>query len=134
MSNDENAKYFDLYTTGLGYLNRVREIAPREGSPFLSVTVAALRGNAEDAQYTYFECRVSGRQARQIVRSLQPAIEGELKVLAGFKLSDLYAQPFTYKNGAKAGETGVRLKARLLRLMWVKVDGVPFCAEDEVAA
>ena len=134
MTDSVTEKYFDLHTTGIGYLNRVREVAPREGSPFLSVTVAALRGNAEDTQYTYFECRVSGRQARQIVRSLQPAIEGELKVLAGFKLSDLYAQPFTYKNGEKAGETGVRLKARLLRLMWVKVDGVPFCAEDEVAA
>ena len=134
MTDSVAEKYFDLHTTGIGYLNRVREVAPREGSPFLSVTVAALRGNAEDVQYTYFECRVSGKQARQLVRSLQPAIEGELKVLAGFKLSDLYAQPFTYKNGDKAGETGVRLKARLLRLMWVKVDGVPFFAEDEVAA
>ena len=134
MTDSVAEKYFDLHTTGIGYLNRVREVAPREGSPFLSVTVAALRGNADDAQYTYFECRVSGKRARQIVRSLQPAIEGELKVLAGFKLSDLYAQPFTYKNGDKAGETGVRLKARLLRLMWVKVDGVPFFAEEELAA
>ena len=35
--------------------------------------------------------------------------------LIGFTLSDLYAEPFTYKNGDKAGETGVSLKARLLR-------------------
>ena len=42
MSSQENAKYFDLYTTGIGYLNRVREVTPKEGSPFSSVTIAAL--------------------------------------------------------------------------------------------
>ena len=60
MSNDDT-KYFDLYTTGIGYLNRVREVTPKEGSPFWSVTIAALRGSVDDVQYTYFECRVSGQ-------------------------------------------------------------------------
>ncbi len=85
MSN-EDTKYFDLYTTGIGYLNRVREVTPKEGSPFWSVTIAALRGSADDAQYSYFECRVSGKQAQEIVRQLKPAVEGKLKVLVGFKL------------------------------------------------
>jgi hypothetical protein len=129
MSSQENAKYFDLYTTGIGYLNRVREVTPKEGSPFSSVTIAALRGSVDDAQYTRFECRVSGKQAQEIVRQLQPAVEGKLKVLIGFTLSDLFAEPFTFKNGDKAGETGVSLKARLLRVGWAKVDGQPFNTE-----
>jgi len=55
-------------------------------------------------------------------------------VLVGFTLSDLYAEPFTFKNGEKAGETGVSLKARLLRLTWAKVDGEPFFTDEEHAA
>ena len=134
MSNNESPKYFDLHSTGIGYLNRVREVTPKEGTPFLSVTIAALRGSVDNVQYTHFECRVSGRQAQQVVRQVKPAVEGKLKVLIGFTLSDLYAETFTFKSGDKAGETGVSLKSRLLRVSWAKVDGQPFYKEQEHAA
>ncbi|MGB5614071.1 MAG: STY4534 family ICE replication protein [Sedimenticolaceae bacterium] len=134
MSNNESPKYFDLHTTGIGYVNHVREVTPKEGNPFLSVTIAALRGSVDNVQYTYFECRVSGRQAQQVVRQVKPAVEGKLKVLIGFTLSDLYGETFTFKNGDKAGETGISLKARLLRVSWAKVDGQPFYKEQEHAA
>jgi hypothetical protein len=132
MSNQE-AKYFDLLTTGLGYINRVREVTPEEGNPFLSVTLAALRGSADNAQYTHFECRVAGKQAKAVVRELQAAVEGDHKVLIGFTLSDLYAEAFTYRKGEKAGETGISLKARLLRIGWAKIDGEPFEIEQAAA-
>jgi predicted Zn-dependent protease len=134
MSTNETKQYFDLHTTGIGYLNRVREVTPKEGSPFLSVTIAALRGSVDNAQYTHFECRVSGKKAQELVRQLKPAVEGNQKVLIGFTLSDLYAESFTFKNGDKAGETGISLKARLLRLAWAKVDGQPFYTAEEQAA
>lgn len=134
MSNNETTKYFDLHTNGIGYLNRVREVTPEEGTPFLSVTIAALRGSVDNVQYTHFECHVSGKKAQEIVRQLKSAVEGKLKVLIGFTLSDLYAESFTYKNGDKAGETGVSLKARLLSIAWAKVDGQPFVTEQETAA
>ena len=134
MSNNETTKYFDLHTNGIGYLNRVREVTSEEGTPFLSVTIAALRGSVDNVQYTYFECHVSGKKALEIVRQLKSAVEGKLKVLIGFTLSDLYAESFTYKNGDKAGETGVSLKARLLSIAWAKVDGQPFVTEQETAA
>ena len=50
MSNHETKQYFDLHTTGIGYLNLVREVTPKEGSPFLSITIAALRGSVDNAQ------------------------------------------------------------------------------------
>jgi hypothetical protein len=121
--SDQEAKYFDLLTTGLGYINRVREVTPEEGNPFTSVTLAALRGSADNAQYTHFECRVAGKQAKAVIRELQAAVEGDHKVLVGFTLSDLYPEAFTYKKGEKAGQTGISLKARLLRIGWAKVDG-----------
>lgn len=134
MSNNETTKYFDLHTNGIGYLNRVREVTPEEGTPFLSVTIAALRGSVDNVQYTHFECPVSGKKAQEIARQLKSAVEGKLKVLIGFTLSDLYAESFTYKNGDKSGETGVSLKARLLSISWAKVDGQPFVTEQETAA
>ena len=134
MSNNESSKYFDLHTSGIGYLNRIREVMPKEGTPFLSVTIAALRGSVDNAQYTHFECRVSGIQAQKVIRQVQPALEGKLKVLIGFTLSDLYADTFIFKSGEKSGETGVSLKARLLRVSWAKVDGQPFYKEQEHGA
>ena len=134
MSTNETRKYFDLHTTGIGYLNRVREVTPKEGTPFLSVTIAALRGSVDNAQYTHFECHVSGKQAQQLVRQLKLAVEGNSKVLIGFTLSDLYAEAFIFKSGDKAGDTGISLKARLLRIAWAKVDGQPFyTAQDDAA-
>ena len=134
MSSNEPTKYFDLHTDGLGYLNRIREVTPKEGTPFLSATIAALRGSVDNVQYTHFECRVSGKQAQELVRQLKPAVEGKSKVLIGFTLSDLYAEVFTFKSGDKAGETGISLKARLLRIAWAKVDGEPFYSAQDNAA
>ena len=124
MSN-ENNKYFDLHTTGIGYLNRIREVTPTEGKPFLAVTLAAIHGSVSNVQHTYFECGVYGEQAQNLVRELKPAVEDDSKVLIGFTLSDLKAESFTFQQGDKAGQTGVNLKARLIKIAWAKVDGVP---------
>ena len=62
----------------LHHRHRLSEPCPggdaEEGSPFWSVTIAALQGSTDDAQYSYFECRVSGKQAQEIVRQLKPAV------------------------------------------------------------
>lgn len=134
MSTNETTKYFDLHTHGIGYLNRIREVTPREGNPFLSVSIAALRGSVDNVQYTHFECTVAGRKAQEVVRQLKPAVEANQKVLIGFTLSDLHAESFTFKNGDKAGETGISLKSRLLRITWAKVDGQPFYTAQDNAA
>lgn len=127
---DEGTKYFDLYTNGIGYLNRVREVTPREGSPFWSVTIAALRGSADAVRYTYFECRVAGKRAQDLVRELQSAVDGQRKVLVGFVLSDLFVEAYTHRKGDRNGDPGASLKARLLRISWASIDGEPFYKEQ----
>ena len=134
MNSNESTKYFDLHTTGIGYLNRVREVTPEQGTPFLAVTVAAIHGSVSDVQHTYFECGVYGEQAQNIVRELKPAVEGESKVLIGFTLSNLKADSFTFTKGDKAGQTGVNLKARLIRIAWAKVDGQKVSIEQQRVA
>lgn len=125
MQDSSQPKYFDLHTTGIGYLNRVREVKPERAQPFLAVDVSALHGDADNVEYTRFYCRVSGKEAQEIVRSLMPAVEADRKVLVGFKIGDLYAETFTYERGERQGQTGVSLKARLLKITWAKVDGEP---------
>ena len=41
--------YFNLYTSGLGYLNRIREVTPKKGEPFLCCDIAALRSQQRGA-------------------------------------------------------------------------------------
>ena len=133
-ANNKETKYFDLHVTGIGYLNRVREVPVKRSQPFLAVDISALHGDSEDVQYTRFDCRVSGSDAKAIIESLMPVIDDDKnKVLVGFKLGDLYTDTFTYKSGDKAGQTGISLKARLLRIDWVKVNGKPFDIEIRAA-
>ena len=134
MKDSDNVHYFDLHTTGVGYLNRVREVNPEQGSPFLAVTVAAIHGKSTDVNRTYFECAVYGEQAQQSVRALKPAVDANKKVLLGFTLSNLNAEAFTYQQGDKAGQTGVNLKARLIRVAWAKVDGQKFTLPQQRVA
>jgi hypothetical protein len=123
-NNESNpSRYFDLHVTGLGYLNRAREVKVPRGQAFLAVGIAALHGAAEAVEKTWFDTRVSGQEAQKVVRELMPDIEANKSVLVGFKLGDLAPETFVYESGPKAGQTGVSLKARLLRIAWAKVDG-----------
>lgn len=120
----QDQKYFDLHVSGIGYVNRVREVQVKRGDAFFAVDISALHGSSQETQYTRFDCRVSGKEAQQIIEQIKPMIEDDKnKILIGFKLGDLYAETFTYQKGKKAGQTGISLKSRLLRITWVKVNG-----------
>lgn len=123
MSSNET-KYFDLHTTGIGYLNRIREVSPRKGKPFLAVTVAALHGSSDAAEYSYIDCNVVGAEAEKLVRQYEQSVIANQKVLVSFRIGDIWADAFTYEKGEKKGQPGASLKGRLLFLNWIKVDGV----------
>ncbi|QNM96736.1 STY4534 family ICE replication protein [Chitinimonas koreensis] len=123
MSSSTEKSYFDLHTTGIGYLNRIREVKPKKGDPFLACDIAALNGASDDVSYVRFDTRVSGTEAQHLVRRCIQAVEAEKKVLIGFKLGDLWTDIFTYSKGKNAGQPGVSLKARLLFIGFIKVDG-----------
>ncbi|MEZ2743850.1 STY4534 family ICE replication protein [Halopseudomonas bauzanensis] len=116
-------KYFDLHTTGIGYLNRLREVTPRKGKPFMAVTVAALKGSADAVEYVYVDCNVVGKEAEKQIRRCQQAVDAEMKVLIGFRIGDIWPDIFTYEKGPKQGQTGVSLKGRLLYIGWIKING-----------
>lgn len=124
MDNSSERSFFDLHITGLGYLNRIREVKPKKGDPFLACDIAALNGPSDDVSYVRFDTRVSGSDAQHLVRRCIDAVKAEKKVMIGFKLGDLWTDLFTYTKGDKAGQQGVSLKARLLFVSWIKIDGV----------
>ncbi|OSR95733.1 hypothetical protein BV330_00058 [Pseudomonas syringae pv. actinidiae] len=124
MSNPTNeSKFFDLHTTGIGYLNRIREVKPRKGNPFMAVTVAALKGSTDSAEYAYIDCNVVGAEADKLIRRCQDAVDAGKKVLVSFRIGDIWADVFTYSSGPKQGQTSASLKGRLLYISWIKVDG-----------
>lgn len=118
MTTSTSPQYFNLHTSGIGYLSRIREVKPKKGAAFLACKVSALCGAADEVEYRYFDCRVSGAEAEKLVRRYQQAVEADSKVLIGFNIGDLY--PDMYESN---GETKVMLKGRLLRIDWVKVNG-----------
>lgn len=116
-------KFFNLHTDGMGYLNRIRQVKPKRGDPFLACDISALVGPADAVEYRRFDCRVSGKDAQHLVRRCEQAVREEKKVLVGFRVGDLWPDVFTYSKGPKEGQTGVSLKARLLLIRWIKVEG-----------
>lgn len=127
-SNQQSTQssYFDLHTQGVGYLNRVRLVKPRKGEPFLACSISAMRGDADEVQYTYFDVRVSGADARKVVEGLRPDVEADKKVIVGFRIGDIFVDSFVYQKDSerhKKGDHGVMLKGRLLKVSFVKVDG-----------
>lgn len=123
MSNQVQPAFFDLHVEGVGYLNRVRTVRPKKGQEFLACTISAMRGAAGQVEYTKFDCRVSGAEAKQMVQLLEPEVAAKKSVIIGFKLSDIYPEVFTYEKGERKGQQGVSIKARLLKVKFAKVEG-----------
>lgn len=122
-SSQTQPSYFDLHINGLGYLHRIRDVTPRKGDAFLACDIAALNGASNDVSYVKFDTRVSGTQAQHLVRRCINAVDAEKKVLIGFRLGDLWSDIYTRAKGPQAGQQAVSLKARLLFISWIKVDG-----------
>jgi len=90
MTTSINKSFFDLHITGLGYLNRIREVKPKKGDAFLACDIAALNGPSDDVAYVRFDTRVSGSEAQHLVRRCIQAVDAEKKVMIGFRLGDLW--------------------------------------------
>src|SRR3546814_4854972 len=45
MTTSNEKSYFDLHITGLGYLNRIRAVKPKNGDAFLACDIAALNAD-----------------------------------------------------------------------------------------
>ena len=78
LTTSTDKSYFDLHITGLGYLNRIREVKPKKGDAFLACDIAALNGPSDDVAYVRFDTRVSGSSAAPRA-PLHQAVDAEKK-------------------------------------------------------
>ena len=124
MNAPSQKTHFDLHVSGIGYLNRVREVTPRKGEPFHACSINALRGDGDAPDYTRFDLIIRGGKALKRVLSLCDAVDRKQKVIVAFKLGDIYADLFTYESGDKKGQPGVAIKGRLLQLNYTTIDGI----------
>lgn len=113
--------YFNLHIDGLGYVSHLREITTATGS-FLTCVINALHGSMDKPEYTRFDVTVSGKEAHALMLRCQNAVAEEKKVLIGFRLSNLNPEIFTLNKGDHAGESRVSLRARLIKVSWIKVN------------
>lgn len=120
-NNTENS-YFDLIAEGLGYLNRARKVNPSQGSPYNCVSIAAIHGQSDSPNYTYFDCKIVGGDALDFVAEQFDAInDRDTKVLVRFKVGDLTADSYETTSGDNKGKRNHLIKSRLLRITWAKV-------------
>lgn len=124
-ANQSNPKVFDCHMAGLGYLSRVRMVTPkRKGDPFLSCAITAFHGDADAVNYLYVDAKVVGAKAKEVIARYQnEANDKANKVLIGFKVGDPYIDMYDVAQGERAGQKSALLKARLLQVRWLKVNG-----------
>jgi len=119
MNTTSNEKsYFDLHTSGIGYIQRAHEVPVRGGrraQPFLACTVAALVGPARDPSYRYFDVKVSGAEAKKLVQRCIGVDDPKQRPLVRFRLGDLWGDAYIRDKGEHAGKPAASLKARLLK-------------------
>ena len=95
----QEVKYFNLHTSGLGYLSRIRQVDVKRGDGFLACEINALHGRADDVEYTRFDCRVSGAEAEKQIRRCLDKQSRDTKILISFCLGNLYARPLFINKG-----------------------------------
>ncbi|MGB3288564.1 MAG: DUF3577 domain-containing protein [Burkholderiaceae bacterium] len=113
----------ELTTRGIGYLNRPKEVAPKNGDPFLACSIGALAGPVEEPDYRYIDTVVTTTDAQHLVRRCVEAVQAERKVLIAFRLNDMKTDPYLRTKGDRAGEAALSLKSNLIHISLIKVDG-----------
>ncbi|NUU68584.1 DUF3577 domain-containing protein [Enterobacteriaceae bacterium BIT-l23] len=121
-ANNTTAKteYFNLTIRGLGYVSNIRQVNHQNGL-FLSCVINALSGPTDNPSYVRFDIVVAGKEATSLIARCQKAVDENKKVMVGFCLSNPSTDIFTLNNGDHAGEQRVSLKARLIKVDWIKI-------------
>lgn len=131
-NSNQQSKFFNLTTTGVGYANRIRKIPLRKGYA-LAVTFDAKRGEADEngkVATTTIELYARGSEAIKHIQNLLDNGYDPLKdkVYASFEIGDI--QPdVNEKDGSpksyvrKDGTHKVVLRGTLLRIKFMMLNG-----------
>ena len=125
----EGSNYINLHTNGIGYANRARVVTPKKGGSFLAVSISGMfgeKGVEKGITYVPYDVKAVTAQAEDVLRQFEADINNQdKKVLVRFQIGDAFIDSFTYNSGPKAGQMGMTMKGRLLKVthVWVKDSG-----------
>lgn len=133
-TSDDEITYFDFISTGVGYLNRVREVNPRGGGrksePYLACRINVIVGPSNDVEYREFDLRVVGRQALEAMEIIDQHRKSDNdRIVVTFRAGDARPEDYTISRTDARGNAEPQrrfcLKGRLLQIMSAKINGVP---------
>jgi hypothetical protein len=128
-SNSNTEQYFNMITTVVGYINRMR-VVPAKGKQesYLALDFNALNGGPsyETADLKKFSLIVKGTQANKAIQSLIDTDNNGDKYFGKVEIADF--EPTSYKatqdgNYHKAGDTVLQMKGRLIKVHFVTKNG-----------
>lgn len=120
------SNYINLHTVGIGYISRVRKVEVKKGNAFYAASIRAMfgeKGVKDGVSYTPYDVKAVSEQAEMVLRDFEADMNNDAKrVTVQFKIGDAEINTFTYKTGPKAGEMGIVMKGRLVKIerVWVK--------------
>lgn len=113
--------YYDLLTTGVGYLDWIKEEQPEQGLPFWKVRVSALSGRIGSETRTKIYCTVHGTKTIQWIEKLQEALPYTRNIRISFCIADVDTELYYAQKGKNTGGAGTFLRGRLISINWVTV-------------
>lgn len=126
MSNSNTqsvSSYINLHTTGIGFLNRIREVPASKRSKFWSCDVAAMHGSQDEGiNYVNFQVNSANEEVDRLLSQAKIDSDDGKKIKAAFKIGDLYTEAFILNRGANAGKPSAVIKGRLLLITHLWVD------------
>ncbi len=130
-TQSSNVKTYDIHTTGFGFVNRIREVFPDNGKPYLACDLALREGVAKDGNYdnintTYFNANIVGTKAIELIRehcTVNGKVVAPQQAVASVLIAGITPNTFVFKKGERLGQTGVSLKTRLLKITYLKING-----------
>ncbi|HFH3422010.1 TPA: DUF3577 domain-containing protein [Pseudomonas aeruginosa] len=109
-----NKRYFDLFTFGIGRLQRVRKVPVPGGKPYLACTVAALVGPASNPVIRHLDVNVLGNGAKDFVKEYLGVDDSGQRPMLRFTIGDVWARAFIKDGNDQEGEPEAVVKGRLL--------------------
>ena len=121
-TNDMQSGYHELRIKGVGFINDIREVQPRgKGKPFVSVRIAAQRGEKGGKEKTYINANVFGDDLKALLLKHADASKRDsgTNVWGQFTVSDVEARSYEGKDG----NTVPHLYGRLFAITSLYVGG-----------
>lgn len=128
-SNSNTEQYFNMTTTVVGYINRMRVVPAKGKQPsYLALDFNALNGGPgySNAEQKKFSLIVKGAQASEAIQNLIDSDNKDDKYFGKVEIADF--EPTSYVatrdgNNHKAGDTVLQMKGRLIKVHFVTKNG-----------